>query len=505
MNRQLKGKINESLASVLPITMIVLILGITAAPIPSGILVLFLFGALMLIGGMGIFTLGADISMIPMGDGIGVQISKAKKLVVPIVLCFTLGVVVTIAEPDLQVLAEQIPAIPNMVLILSVAVGVGCFLVISLLRIVLKIRLSYVLIFFYTIVFIMAFLAPEDFIPAAFDSGGVTTGPMTVPFIMSLGIGMASIRSDKGSADDSFGLVSLCSIGPIISVLLLGIIYKPESAVYSSETVIHIETTRDAAIYFLHEFPEMFREVAISLLPIVIIFCIFQLAVRRYHRHQVMKIISGFIYTYVGLVLFLVGANVGFMPMGQYLGETLASSEYKLLLIPVGMVIGYFIVSAEPAVHVLKKQVEEVSNGSISQKMMGRSLSLGVAVSVGIAMLRILTGISILWFLIPGYAISLMMTFFVPSLFTGIAFDSGGVASGPMTATFLLPLSMGACSALGGNIMTDAFGIIAMVAMTPLITIQMLGAVSVIRTRKAQKYMEAKVSQVEDCIVYFED
>lgn len=499
----LREKMAESLSAVLPITAIVLLLSITIAPVSSGVLVLFLFGSLLLIFGMSLFTMGAGMSMQPMGEGIGVQISKFRKLPLPLIICFALGVIITIAEPDLTVLAEQIPSIPNMVLILAVAIGVGLFLVVALLRTALGIPLSRLLLLFYLAVFVLAAFAPADFIPAAFDSGGVTTGPITVPFIMALGIGMVSIRSDKKSSDDSFGLVALCSIGPILSVLILSICYEPSAT--TTETVIRdIVDTRDAIREFVTAFPHYAKEVLIALLPVVGVFVVFQLIARRYQLHQLLRIGSGFLYTYAGLVMFLTGANVGFMPAGKLIGEEIAGSSYKFLLIPVGMLVGYFIVAAEPAVHVLKKQVEEISSGRITQTSIGIGLSVGVAVSVGIAMLRILTGIPLIWFMIPGYAISLLISFFVPPLYTGVAFDSGGVASGPMTTTFLLPFAVGACTAVGGNLLTDAFGIVAMVAMTPLITIQLIGLYAQIKHRAQRRRTADRLSRVDDGILYYD-
>ena len=499
----LREKMAESLSAVLPITAIVLLLSITIAPVSSGVLVLFLFGSLLLIFGMSLFTMGAGMSMQPMGEGIGVQISKFRKLPLPLIICFALGVIITIAEPDLTVLAEQIPSIPNMVLILAVAIGVGLFLLVSLLRTALGIPLSRLLLLFYLAVFVLAAFAPADFIPAAFDSGGVTTGPITVPFIMALGIGMVSIRSDKKSSDDSFGLVALCSIGPILSVLILSICYEPSAT--TTETVIRdIVDTRDAIREFVTAFPHYAKEVLIALLPVVGVFVVFQLIARRYQLHQLLRIGSGFLYTYAGLVMFLTGANVGFMPAGKLIGEEIAGSSYKFLLIPVGMLVGYFIVAAEPAVHVLKKQVEEISSGRITQTSIGIGLSVGVAVSVGIAMLRILTGIPLMWFMIPGYAISLLISFFVPPLYTGVAFDSGGVASGPMTTTFLLPFAVGACTAVGGNLLTDAFGIVAMVAMTPLITIQLIGLYAQIKHRAQRRRTADRLSRVDDGILYYD-
>ena len=504
INPQLLEKIKESLSSVLPITAIVLLLSMTITPLTTGALVLFLFGAALLIVGVGVFTLGVDMSMTPMGHGIGVTMSRARHMAIPLVVAFVLGVLITVAEPDLTVLAEQVSAIPSHVLILTVAAGVGLFLVIALLRTMLSVHLSHLLAGAYLLVFLLALFAPRDFIPVSFDSGGVTTGPITVPFIMAMGVGMASVRSDKNSTSDSFGLVALCSIGPVLSVLLLGICYAPESAAYTPVSLPDIATTRDAAEAFAAAVPHYAEEVAGAMVPICLMFLLFQLITRRFKHTQLWRIVSGLVYTYAGLVMFLTGVNVGFMPAGELIGSYIGGGEQPFLLIPIGMVMGYFIVSAEPAVHVLIKQVEEVSMGSISQGAMKQGLAIGVAVYIGIAMLRVLTGISILWFLIPGYAVSLALTFFVPQLFTGVAFDAGGVASGPMTATFLLPFAMGACQAWGGNLMTDAFGLVALVAMTPLVAIQLLGLAGRVKKRLADDALRAELARVEDRVLYYD-
>ena len=470
-------KLREALTAVSPTIGIVLLLSFTIAPIPPSILLLFLFGAVMLIVGMMFFTLGAELAMTPVGERIGTRIAQSRKLGIVLLLCFVLGFVITISEPDLQVLAEQVPSVPNAVLIVAVAAGVGVFLMIAMLRMLFSKTLRMLLIIFYLLIFALAFFVPDDFISVAFDSGGVTTGPMTVPFIMALGVGFAAVRSDKHAEDDSFGLVALCSIGPILAVLLLGLLYHPENTAYTPSEIPVIRDTVELWKYFATGLPQYIEEIAISLLPIVAFFAVFQIISLKMKGRALLKVVIGILYTYVGLVLFLTGVNVGFMPAGNYLGETIAGLSYRWVLIPIGMVIGYFIVKAEPAVYVLKEQVEEITSGAISGEAMGLSLSLGVAASIGLAMIRVLTGISIFWFILPGYFIALCLSFFVPKIFTAIAFDSGGVASGPMTATFLLPFAMGACQAVGGNIVQDAFGVVAMVAMTPLITIQVMGAI----------------------------
>ena len=490
-------KLIETLKAVLPILVIVLLLCFTIAPIPPSILISFLIGAVLFIVGMLLFNVGVELSMTPIGERVGSIMTKSKNVFIVILVSFIMGFAITISEPDLQVLAQQVPSIPNLTLILAVAIGVAIFLVIAILRMLFGIPLSRLLVLFYIAIFTLAAFVPADFLAIAFDSGGVTTGPMTVPFIMAFGIGIAAIRNDRHAADDSFGLVALCSIGPILAVLILGMIFNPESTEQVSEAIPIIDNTVDLWNTFAVEFPTYIKEIAISILPIIVFYGIVQLFAREVNKRTLIKIAIGMTYTYVGLVLFLTGVNVGFMPAGNYLGQTIAGLPYAWIIVPIGMIIGYFIVLAEPAVFVLTKQVEEMTSGAISAKAMGMSLSIGVSVSVGLAMIRVLTGISILWFLIPGYAIALILTFFVSKIFTAIAFDSGGVASGPMTATFLLPLAMGACEASGGNIITDAFGIVAMVAMTPLITIQTMGLIFKIKENNLHKsaiYQESHTS-----------
>lgn len=474
---KLLEKFSETLKAVLPIISIVVILCFTVAPISPSILLTFIVGAVLLIVGMMLFSVGVDLSMTRMGERVGATLTKTRKALLICLVCFIMGVIITVSEPDLQVLAKQVPSIPNPVIILAVASGVGVFLVAAILRMLFGIPLSRMLVGFYLLVFFMTLFVPKDFLAVAFDSGGVTTGPMTVPFIMALGIGICAIRSDRHAADDSFGLVSLCSVGPIISVLILAMIYRPSSAEEVSDSITVVDNTVDLWRLFASGLPTYIKEMAVSLLPIALFFGAFQLISRDITRKELVQIAVGLGYTYIGLVLFLTGVNVGFMPAGNYLGQTIAALPYPWIIVPIGMVIGYFIVLAEPAVFVLTHQVEEMTSGAVSARAMGLSLSIGVSLSIGIAMLRVLTGINIMWFILPGYALALILSFFVPKIFTAIAFDSGGVASGPMTATFLLPFAMGACKALGGNMITDAFGVVAMVAMTPLITIQIMGLV----------------------------
>ena len=476
-------KLKEAAASVLPVSAIVAVLCLVLVPVDVGLMLSFLFGSALLILGMGMFTLGAEVSMPRIGNLIGARMTKSKKLWFILVVSLLLGIAITMAEPDLQVLAANVPALDKTALILTVSVGVGLFLVLCMVRILFRISLRRLLIICYALVFLGAFLSERGMLSVAFDSGGVTTGPMTVPFIMALGVGVASIRSDENAKSDSFGLVALCSIGPVLAVMLLGIIYRPDTAASAEIAVSRIETSVQLGADYLHALPHYIAEIAMALLPIFVFFLLFQVFALRLRKLPFVKILIGMAYTFLGLVLFLTGVNVGFSPLGYVLGGAMVEQGLSWLLVPLAMLMGWFIIDAEPAVYILNKQVEELTSGAISAKAMGMSLSIAVALANGLAMVRVLTGAPILYFVVPGYLIALALTFFVPPTFTAIAFDSGGVASGPLTATFMLPLAMGASTAAGGNVMTDAFGIVALVAMMPLITVQVMGGIYVLKSR----------------------
>ena len=480
----LMEKMKEAAASVLPVTVIVLAVCLLLVPVESGLMLAFLIGSAMLIAGIGLFSLGAEMSMTRIGSLIGAKMTKSRKLGVILLVSFLLGAAITVAEPDLQVLATNVPNIDKTVLILTVSVGVGLFLMLCMVRILFSISLKWLLLGFYILIFVGAFVIDRDMLSIAFDSGGVTTGPMTVPFIMALGVGVASIRSDENAKADSFGLVALCSIGPILAVMILSLVFPAGSGSAAETASVDAGNTVVLGRSYLAAIPHMLREVAVALAPIAVFFLLFQAFSLRLHKWPLLKILVGIGYTYVGLVLFLTGVNVGFSPLGSVLGAAMGAGWQRWLLIPLAMVMGWFIIDAEPAVHILNQQVEELSAGAISAKAMGLSLSIAVATANGLAMVRVLTGISILWFLVPGYAVALAMMFVVPRTFTAIAFDSGGVASGPLTATFMLPFAMGASEALGGNVMTDAFGLVALVAMMPLITVQAMGGIYVLKSKR---------------------
>ena len=481
----LMEKIKESVASVLPVSLIIFLLSFTICPLPNAVFISFIFSVFIMIFGMALFTLGVDKSMTPMGEHVGATMTKTKKVWIVALVSFFIGTLITASEPDLTVLAQKISAIDSQAFIWTVALGVGIFLVLAVFRIVFKIKLRYVLFISYGLVFLLAAFSSPSFLAIAFDAGGVTTGPLTVPFIMAMGVGISSISSDE--SDDSFGLMALCSVGPILAILVLGLIYDVGDVTQGKDALVDFLNSREFGMEFITALPHQLLEVAKGLFPVVIFFFIYQLIAGRVPKDQVLRLLIGVLYTYIGIVLFLTGANMGFLPVGQYMGETIAASPLKWILIPIGMLLGYFIVLAEPAIHVLEKQVEEVTAGSIPSRMLKFAMSIAVSIAVGLAMFRVFTGISILWFVGIGYAVALLLSFVVPEVFTSIAFDSGGVASGAMTSTFLMPLAIGATFAVGGNIMTDAFGVIAMVALLPPITVQILGLIYQIKLKIAEK------------------
>ncbi len=497
----LKEKLLESVKSVLPICLIVAALCLLFVPVNNGLFLAFLLGTVLIIVGMALFNIGSDLSMIQIGSQIGAKITQSKNIFFILAASLILGISITVAEPDLQVLAANAPNIDTGVLIITVSVGVGVFLLFSMLRILLSIPLKWMLLFFYAAIFAVAAVSNVDFLSVAFDSGGVTTGPMTVPFIMALGVGVASIRSDERAKSDSFGLVALCSIGPIITVLVLGLLYPSASGSSAALDIIEFENSVAVGREYILNLPEFLEEVALALLPIICIFLLFQLFSLRLSKKPFWHIMVGLAYTFIGLVLFLLGVNVGFSSLGAVLGEAIVDEGFKWLLIPLAMLMGWFIIKAEPAVHVLNKQVSELSAGAISEKNMGVTLSIAISIAMGLAMLRVITGISILWFMIPGYAVALLLSFFVPPTFTAIAFDAGGVASGPMTATFMLPFAIGACSSIGTNVMSDAFGLVAMVAMMPLITVQIMGALSTIKASDSKTTMDTVFSVADNKVI----
>ena len=499
--RELKEKIKEALLSALPITAIVYILACTPwVNFTQVEIVTFTVGAVLLIVGLGLFSLGADLAMTPMGTHVGAGLSRQRKLGLLLAVCFVLGMLITIAEPDLQVLAKQVSAVMNgTVLIYAVGAGVGLFLMVAILRIVFRKQLSMILMLFYMAMFAFALMlvvnGNEALLPLSFDSGGVTTGPITVPFIMALGVGISSVLGDRHSQENSFGLVSLCSIGPILAVLVLGIFSSNDLSYAVPDYAVGNEILNS----FLNTAVHTCEEVAIALGLIVVFFLICQFTFLKLPFKRLKKIGVGVVFTYVGLVMFLTGVNVGFMPIGYKLGYELAQLSEKVL-VGVGLVMGVLVVLAEPAIHVLNQQVEEVTGGYISKKSMLMGLCVGVGASIALSMIRIIFDFSLVYYIIPGYFLSLALSLFVPPVYTAIAFDSGGVASGPMTSGFILPFATGVCVCLQGEaaVLRDAFGVVAVVAMTPLITIQLLGFKAIVSEKIAEKRAMKRILDADD-------
>ena len=474
-------KLRESAKSVLPIIAVVSLLCIAVVPVSTDLMLAFLLGSLLVIVGIALFTVGSESSLTLIGSKMGAVLTKTRKLPLIVILSFILGVFVTVAEPDLQVLADTVPHIPTLVLIIIVAVGVGLFLALSMLRMIFGFSLRNILLICYGLIFVLSVFVPKNQLAVAFDSGGVTTGPMTVPFVLAFGVGISYIRADKKAESDSFGLVALCSIGPILSVLILSFFYPAGETAFNASSLSWMTTTEIGESY-LKALPGYMLEMFLSLSPILVVFIVFQFLAFKMNFAGFVRVLVGMLLTFAGLVLFLTGVNLGFSTLGGVLARTIAETSYKYLLIPLSMVLGWFIISAEPAVYALEMQIEEVSAGAISGRSVKLSLSVAISLAMGIAMTRVLTGIPLVWFVAPCYALALLLSLFVPDIYTAIAFDSGGVASGPMTATFMLQFMIGACQAVGGDVLSDAFGVVALVAMMPLLSVQAMGLIARIKS-----------------------
>ena len=494
-------KIKEALLSALPVTLIVYIMAfLPLTDISSLELVTFSVSAVMLILGIGLFNLGADLAMTPIGSQVGAGLSKQRKLWLLLIVCFVMGLLITVAEPDLQVLANQVKTVMNgTLLIYAVGIGVAAFLMIAVLRIVFRRRLSVILMLFYMLLFALALLLAIndrlDLLPVAFDSGGVTTGPITVPFIMALGVGISSILGDRRSQENSFGLVALCSVGPILAVLVLGV-FSTNNLTY---TVPDYTVNPNILGSFLVNAGHTAKEIALALGLIVLFFLICNFVFLKMRGRALHKIALGVIFTYLGLVLFLTSVNVGFMPVGYKIGVALSGMN-RWVITGLGLLIGVLVVLAEPAIHVLNQQVEDITAGYISKRSMMLGLCIGVGGAIALSMIRIIFDFSLAYYIIPGYFISLALSLFVPPVYTAIAFDSGGVASGPMTSGFILPLAIGVCVGTQGAdaVLRDAFGVVTLVAMAPLITIQLLGFRAIVSNRMQERRAMKRIVDAHD-------
>ena len=495
-------KIRETSNAVLPICAIVIALGMTVAPLSPALLGSFAIGSLVLIGGLSLFLTGAELGIIPAGTHMGAKLTRTRNMPFILAAGLLVGFVITVAEPDLLVLGGQVEdvtgSIPSRSLVFAVAIGVGTFVAVSLARVLLQVRYRIILIVGYLAVFALAGTVGEVFVAIAFDSGGATTGPMTVPFIIALGIGVAAVRGDKNAIEDSFGYTGIASIGPILAVAALGVIIgnggSSEAASRAVEASAVAGPAQDAAFSLerilgglAHEAPGVARNVFVALMPLYAIIMLFQAFLLKLPPQQLKRVSLGFLYAFLGLILFFLGADTAFVPAGKELGVALGSLGYRWILIPIGCALGAVVVCAEPAVWVLTEQVEEASGGNIRKPVLLTALAIGVAVSVGLSMCRVLFGFSIWYLLVPFYLAAIALTFVTPPLFTAIAFDSGGVASGPMASTFILSLTLGASVASGEDPARGGFGVIAMVAATPLVAIQILGWLYSIKEKRVAR------------------
>lgn len=504
MKKQILSKLEEAVFSILPISIIILLLSFTPLfSLTGNEIAAFLVTTVMLIIGIALFNLGADIAMTPMGKTIGTGLTKSGKLLWLVLICFFLGLFITIAEPDLQVLATQVSQITNKtLLIVVVGLGVAVFLVFAVLKVIFKMPISSLLMFMYLVLFgftaLVVIFGKEIYIPLCYDSGGVTTGPITVPFIMALGSGIATTIGQKTAKEDSFGFVAFCSIGSVLAVVVLTFFFKDGGI----SGIGDYDNLDGWGLKLLSDTLKMMKEVGIPLLLISGFYLIINAIFLKQPKKQLYKLFIGILYTFVGLVIFLTAANVGYMPIGNEIGKQVAEKS-KVILVVLGLVLGAVTVLAEPAIHVLNKQVEEITNGLVTKKSMLIALTFGVGASIALSMIRIIFNFNIMFYLVPGYLISLGLSLFVPSLYTAIAFDSGGVASGPLTSCFILPFAIGACSMMTGGsdatyLLSNAFGVVSMVAMTPLISIQLLGFTSIVSKKIKRKRVVNKMLTQDD-------
>lgn len=497
-------KLKESAIAVLPIAVIILLLSIFASDIKAPALVNFGICTVMLIVGISLFSMGVDMSMMKIGRYIGSATSKSKDIVLMAIIATVMGFVITIAEPDLTVLAGQIPGLSSKwLIILTVSLGTGIFLALALIRIMFKIDLRIMLGICYGVILVLCFFISPDFLPVSFDSSGVTTGPISVPFIMAFGAGISAIRSGKDAQNDSFGLIAMVSIGPIIAVMIMSFFVKT-SGNASIESVELMSQFGQIPSGILSGLWHQLVDVLIIIAPIAVIFLGLNLFVLKLPKAELAKIMIGLVYTYFGIVIFFAGVNVGFMPLGAALGKIISAKGFSWILIPVGFIVGASIVFAEPAIHVLTRQVEDLTEGVIGRKIIFICLSLGVAISVCIAVLRNFFEINILYFLIPVLIANLILICFCPKMFVAIAFDSGGAASGAMATTFVIPFIKGICETFGNAQMLFGFGTVALIALMPITCIQILGVVYQMAINKKQKAQANPIPKTKVKIIDFD-
>lgn len=497
-------KFKEVLLSVLPITIIVLILNFSITPMETPMLIRFILGAVFIIIGLTIFLSGVDIGISPIGKLMGSALTKTNKIWVIAIAGILLGFIISIAEPDLHILANQVSfvtegLISKLSIIVVVSLGIAVMLALGLIRIVYNIPLHLTLTVLYFIILVLGLFTPSAFLAISFDASGATTGALTVPFILALAIGVSSLKKDSvASEQDNFGLVAIVSAGAIIAVMIMSAISQPGDISGSLE--YGLSKSPSIIAPFLNQLPIVAGEILLALLPIMLFFLIAQKLSLNLARRPLRKIMKGLLYTFIGLVLFLLGVNAGFMEVGSMVGQSVAALNNYSIIILIGFILGLVTILAEPAVHVLTHQIEEVTSGYVKRGAVLFALSIGVGAAIALSMVRILIPEIEIWhFLLPGYLIAIAMSYSVPKLFVGMAFDSGGVASGPMTATFILAFTQGAANAIeGANVLIDGFGMIAMVALMPIITLQILGFIFKMKSNKTDIEPESEKEELEN-------
>lgn len=485
----LVSKLKEALFSILPVTITILILHFTLTPLETEVVGKFILGAGLMIIGISLFLLGSDISITPIGEQISEVLVKSNKLWLILLGGGFFGFIVTVAEPDLHILADQVRTITgghfdSKLLILLVSSGVGAFVSFGIFRILKNIRLNRFMTVVYLIILALGFFTQPDFLAIAFDASGNTTGAVSVPFILALAVGISAMtRSNEIEENDGFGMLGIASAGAIIAVMLQGILNATGPISGSLPTAKIAADSLWQSIFTA--IAESGRETFFVLMPILAIYVVIDLIWIKQPLYKLKRVFIGSAYTYLGFVIFLTGINIGFLEASRQVGYQIAAFEKPWLLVLVGMVFGIITIPAEPSVHVLTSQVEENTAGSIKSFRVMLTLCMGVATAVGMSMLRIsFSGLQLWHILLPGMVIAIILSYIVPDIFVGIAYDSGGVAAGTMTSVFILPFAQGAAEFIpGANILSDSFGIIALVAMTPLIAVQLLGLIYKLKTR----------------------
>lgn len=468
-------KIKESAISVLPFFLIITSLYLVFLPFNIWTFGGLLIATLFMIIGMSLFNVGVDMSTMKMGGYVGSHLSSSRKFSFLLILSFMLGFIVTIAEPDLMVLAEQVPGIDSKwIILITVSAGTGIFLLLSTIRTLFRWKINTILAISYALALILSVFAPINFLPLSFDTIGVTTGAVSVPFIMSFGLGICAVRSGKNNQDDGFGLIALASIGPVLAILIVSLFIKGGGSI-ANDTAQMVTTAGQMGGALLNNCLSYLKEVFIVIIPIFLFFLIYNFKYLKLPKSNLLRIFVGLIYTYIGLVVFLTGVASGYLPTADVLGFTIASTDIKWVLVPISLVIGFFLVFAEPAVHVLNKQVEDITEGVIRKKTMLIGISIGVAVAMLLIIFRALFNIPFMVIATPISIALIILSKFTPQLFEGIAFDSGGAAAGSLTASFVLPFIIGVCKALNLDTMLYAFGTVGIVSLIPTMVIQIMG------------------------------